>query len=97
MALGGFLGNDNTISVSGFADLVASGDVRYVEAGGRFGPAGRGGRFGPAGGATSPTGSVMSAVESACTQVTDPSLNNLNQGSIYDCAGKAVAIRGLAS
>jgi hypothetical protein len=30
MSLGGFMGQDNTISVSGFADLVSSGSVRYV-------------------------------------------------------------------
>ncbi len=89
MALGGFLGSDNTITVDQFANLVASGDVRYVEAGGGLGPGGRGGRFGPAGGTTSAAGSIMSAVASACTLV--------NQGSIYDCAGKAAAIRGLTS
>jgi 4-amino-4-deoxy-L-arabinose transferase-like glycosyltransferase len=96
MALGGFLGTDNTISVSGFADLVASGDVRYVEVGG-LGPRGGGGRFG-AFGTTSASGVVMSAVLSACTPVTTNSgLPVGNQGSIYDCAGQAVAIRGLAS
>jgi 4-amino-4-deoxy-L-arabinose transferase-like glycosyltransferase len=30
MAIGGFSGTDNTISVAGFADLVSSGAVRYV-------------------------------------------------------------------
>jgi 4-amino-4-deoxy-L-arabinose transferase-like glycosyltransferase len=95
MALGGFLGNDNTISVSGFADLVASGDVRYVEVGGGQGPGGRGGRFGPGSGTNSASGAVMSAVQSACTTVTaNSSLPVGNQGSIYDCAGKADAIRG---
>jgi len=30
MAMGGFMGADNTITVAGFADLVSAGDVRYV-------------------------------------------------------------------
>jgi 4-amino-4-deoxy-L-arabinose transferase-like glycosyltransferase len=46
MSLGGFLGRDNTISVDGFADLVASGDVRYVLTS-QGGPGGAGG--GPTG------------------------------------------------
>jgi hypothetical protein len=92
MALGGFLGTDNTISVRAFADLVASGDVRYVEVGG-LGPRGGGGRFGTFG-TTSASGTVMSAVQRACTAVTaNSSLPLGNQGSIYDCAGDADAIR----
>jgi len=50
MSLGGFLGNDDTISVAGFADLVAQGKVRYVLATARgFGPGGGGprGNFAP--------------------------------------------------
>ncbi len=125
MALGGFLGTDNTISVAGFAGLVSSGDVRYVEAGqGRgpragFGPpAGPGGRDGvlfPRDGATgqpaapgaggigvgaAPTsgaGAVMSAVQSACAAVSDPSLPATYQGVIYDCAGRAGEILTQAS
>ena len=50
MSLGGFLGRDDTISVSGFADLVAAGDVRYVQvSGGGGGGPGRRGGFGGGG------------------------------------------------
>src|SRR5207247_2537253 len=51
MALGGFLGRDNAITVSRFADLVAAGDVRYVLVGGGGPGGGAPGRFGggPAG------------------------------------------------
>jgi hypothetical protein len=45
MSLGGFLGRDNTISVSKFADLVESGEVRYVLASGGIGAAPRGNFF----------------------------------------------------
>ena len=138
MALGGFSGRDNTISVAGFADLVSSGSVRYVLVGqgggngggapGRVLPsAGAGGRLNgapssvggvfpgagaadqptvPGGGGqqgTSPAGfggaatsgpnAVMSAAQSACTPVSDQSLPARYQGVLYDCAGKADAIR----
>lgn len=45
MPLGGFSGRDPTLTASGFADLVADGEVRYVLATGAFG----GGGFNPLG------------------------------------------------
>jgi hypothetical protein len=36
---------------------------------------------------------VMSAVQSACSIVSDPSLPAQYQGELYDCAGKADTIR----
>jgi 4-amino-4-deoxy-L-arabinose transferase-like glycosyltransferase len=96
MSLGGFLGSDDTISVDGFAELVASGEVRYVQTGGG-GPGGGGfrGAIGgavPGFGATSGPQAVLAAVASGCTEVSDPSLPATYQGSIYDCAGAAEAI-----
>jgi 4-amino-4-deoxy-L-arabinose transferase-like glycosyltransferase len=113
MALGGFMGSDNTISVAGFADLVSAGDVRYVLAGqgGIIGAVGRAlGGFGAGalpndgsqrgirpdgfgGVAMSGPNAVMSAVQSACTAMSDPSLPSRYQGVLYDCAGAADAIR----
>jgi hypothetical protein len=95
MSLGGFLGSDNTISVDDFADLVADGKVRYVLAGG----GGPGGGFRGFGGASSGepeekgSAAVLPAVQSVCTLVVDPSLPQANQGSLYDCAGAAAALR----
>jgi 4-amino-4-deoxy-L-arabinose transferase-like glycosyltransferase len=113
MALGGFLGRDNAITVSRFADLVDASDVRYLLVGGggpggggagRFGgptgaPGGRnfGGQrgFGGAPGASTTSGpsAVMAAAQTACTKVTDPSLPARYSGSLYDCSGKADALR----
>lgn len=39
---------------------------------------------------------VVSAVQGACTSVRDPALPTTYQGSLYDCAGKADAIRAAA-
>jgi 4-amino-4-deoxy-L-arabinose transferase-like glycosyltransferase len=107
MALGGFSGSDNSITVAEFADLVSSGAVRYVlvgqgggggdDAPGRaFQGAGAGGQpdagsFG--GAAASGSNAVMSAVQSACTTVSDTSLPSRYQGVLYDCAGAGDAIR----
>jgi 4-amino-4-deoxy-L-arabinose transferase-like glycosyltransferase len=115
MALGGFMGADNTISVAEFAELVSSGAVRYVFAG-QGGGSGRGapGRGLPSVGAggwpsnggqqgmipdgfgaatTSGPKAVMSAVQSACSLVSDPSLPARYQGQLYDCARRADTIR----
>jgi 4-amino-4-deoxy-L-arabinose transferase-like glycosyltransferase len=99
MSLGGFLGQDPTISVAGFADLVSSGEVRYVLVS-SGGPGGggfpRGGvRGGPTFGArgsvpaadASGANAVLSAVRNACTVVADPSLPTQYRGSMYDCSG----------
>jgi 4-amino-4-deoxy-L-arabinose transferase-like glycosyltransferase len=119
MALGGFSGTDNAISVAGFGDLVSSGAVRYVlvgQGGGIIGNAfGRvlaGARAddllgyvgqramipGGFGGApASGPNAVMSAVQSACTVVSDSSLPSRYQGVLYDCAGAGDAIRAAGS
>jgi len=115
MAMGGFSGTDNTISMAGFADLVSSGAVRYVlvdPGGGSRGdapggaPPGAGaddrlgtarqqsmGAGGFGGAAASGPNAVMSAVQSACTVVSDSSLPSRYRGVLYDCAGAADAIR----
>jgi len=116
LALGGFSGTDNTISVAGFADLVSSGAARYVLVGqgggggsvgalgdalfgaradGRLGDTrqqsvGAGGFGGAAASGPNP---VMSAVQSACTLVSDSSLPTRYQSVLYDCADAADAIR----
>jgi 4-amino-4-deoxy-L-arabinose transferase-like glycosyltransferase len=94
MSLGGFLGRDNAISVSGFADLVAAGRVRYVMAG-QGGLGGRGGGFRGSIGGSSTSGptAVLTAVQRACKAVTDPSLPAAYQGGLYDCGGAASALR----
>ena len=177
MALGGFLGTDPTITVPQFAQLVASGQVRYVLTSGGFGGGGfrgfgnpfsrtptRGGAFpgfggsngngaapgfgsnngsgrapgtssnssnGSGSGAGSTNGAsgpqlfpngtangvtpsnpapaagstqaaadpraVMSAVDAACTPVTDPALPAQYQRSLYDCSGAATAIAAQAA
>jgi 4-amino-4-deoxy-L-arabinose transferase-like glycosyltransferase len=115
MAMGGFSGTDNSITVAGFADLVSSGAVRYVLVGqeggfggnafgralavarayGRLGDAGQQGMGadGFGGAAVSGPNAVMSAVQSACTAVSDTSLPTRYQGVLYDCAGAGDAIR----
>jgi 4-amino-4-deoxy-L-arabinose transferase-like glycosyltransferase len=89
MALGGFLGRDDTISVAGFADLTSTGAVRYVLTG--RGP-GLGRAFG-GGGLLSGSNAVLSAVQAACTPVRETSVPAAYRGSLYDCAGKAPAMR----
>ncbi len=143
MAIGGFLGRDNSITLQGFADKIASGQVRYVLTSGGFGGGrgftpptsnrpfaaggtgngqflGPGGAFQPPtrgfgggrtftsrggfgggfvrgfGGGQTAASAVMAAVTAACTPVNDTSLPQQYQGSIYDCAGKAAAVRAQA-
>lgn len=115
MAMGGFSGTDNSITVAGFADLVSSGAVRYVlvgqgggsggdAPGGALPGAGADGRLGAAGqhsmgaggfggAAASGPNAVMSAVQSACTLVSDSSLPSRYQSVLYDCGGAGDAIR----
>ena len=68
MPIGGFSGNDPTITAAQFADMVAAGDVRYVLVGGGQGGGFRGGapQFGGQsanrfGGNVTPTGGAASA------------------------------------
>jgi 4-amino-4-deoxy-L-arabinose transferase-like glycosyltransferase len=117
MALGGFGGRDDTITVDEFAGLVESGDVRYVlvsqgQGGVGGGLPGDGGGTVPGvlgddgrqaarqsgvAGETTAAGAVLSAVQDACTAVSDTSLPSAYQGTIYDCAGMADAIRQQAN
>lgn len=104
MSLGGFMGQDNTISVENFADLVAEGEVRYVLVGGGGSGGGRFAGFGGVGGPAGVSGdgaeakgsdAVLPAVQDACTPVSDPSLPSAYRGAVYDCAGAGEAIRSL--
>ena len=99
MAMGGFSGGDPAMTQRRLADLVGTGRLRFVMAGGGlFG--GLLGAPGPAGGAPNgqPGGipgqgdAAMSIVQSVCTPV--PASNwGATTSSLYDCAGKADAIR----
>jgi 4-amino-4-deoxy-L-arabinose transferase-like glycosyltransferase len=83
--LGGFSGRESDPSVAWFANEVQSGNIRWVLA-----DAAGGGGFGNDGRTGSTT--VMNAVEQTCTKVT------LSSGAVvYDCAGKAPALRALAA
>jgi 4-amino-4-deoxy-L-arabinose transferase-like glycosyltransferase len=98
MSLGGFMGTDNTISLSSFADLVASGQVRYVGIGGQGGGiGGQGGGIGGQGGGIGGVGgrsTILSAVVQTCPVASG--VPSSYQGTIYDCAGQADALRQLA-
>ncbi len=97
MAIGGFMGTDNSLTVARFAGFVAGGQVRYVQTGGfGFGGGGGGGRSGGFGGGNTAANSVIAAARAACTPVTaasDPTLPSAYSGQIYDCAGRAAALR----
>lgn len=91
MALGGFMGTDQTLTVAEFADLVDAGAVRYVlVSGGGMGGGPGGGR-----GATGGSSSVLSAVSSSCPAVSDADLPSAYAGALYDCAGRADALRAV--
>ncbi|HEY7938613.1 MAG TPA: hypothetical protein VID05_02205, partial [Acidimicrobiales bacterium] len=108
MALGGFMGTDPATTVTAFAADVAAGRVRYVLAdssaldgtGGFGGGGGFGGRFGGGQGGSGGSG-VLSAARQVCTPVTTDStggsLPQAFSGSLYDCAGKADALRAAGS
>lgn len=81
MALGGFLGRDDTISVTRFADLIASGSVRYVLLPGLR---------------LSAENPVLYAVGAACHPVRSASLPARYRYALYDCGGMAAALRGEA-
>jgi 4-amino-4-deoxy-L-arabinose transferase-like glycosyltransferase len=79
MALGGFLGRDDTISVARFADLAASGSVRYVLLPERSQP--------------SESSAVLRAAWIACRPVRAVILPEKYRDALYDCAGRAAALR----
>jgi 4-amino-4-deoxy-L-arabinose transferase-like glycosyltransferase len=80
MAIGGFSGSDPTMNADSLARLVRDGDLRFVAAGG--------GGFASLGSA----GGVMAIVQSECTEVPASTWGGTGS-SIYDCKGKAAAIR----
>lgn len=92
LAIGGFMGTDRSITLDGFADLVAAGQVRFV----LVGSTGIGGGA-RAGGAQ--VGGVASSILSVVAQVCRPAANAPASqasgltGTVYDCAGLAGAIR----
>jgi hypothetical protein len=90
LSMGGFSGSDPAMSSNRLAELVRTGQLRYVSAGGGFGGRFAGGFGGGPGGGS---GGVASLVSTACTQL---DLSAVSSGSsatvIYDCAGKADAI-----
>ncbi len=79
MSLGGFLGWDDTISVSRFADLAAAGSVRYVLLTGGF--------------YSIDESPVLSAIEVACRPVEAETLPMKYRYDLYDCAGRAASLR----
>jgi len=78
MSLGGFSGNDQTLTVSQFEARVAAGDVRYVLIGG-FGPGGGGPGF--AGGSRN---DVIRWARTACAPLT-----GALAGQIVDCQSRS--------
>lgn len=91
MAMGGFSGGDAAMTVGRLADLVESGELRFVSAdagrgpgGGRGGPGG-----GPGGGANS---QITAAVTAACTPL-GATVTLAGVDGIYDCRGAAAALR----
>lgn len=60
MSLGGFLGNDNIVSLAQFKQMVKNGEIRYVMTGGQGGQGG---------GSTSSTSAIMTWVKSVGTLV----------------------------
>jgi hypothetical protein len=98
--IGGFSGQESDPSIPWLADEVASGKIRWVyDTGGagslRLGlPSGAGTRLNVAGrsfglGGRPGASAALNAAAKACTPVTGVS-------SLYDCAGKAAALRALS-
>ncbi len=81
MAMGGFSGSDNALTLQQLQALVASGELRFVSAGG--GGDGRGGPNGASPNGQGGTSGVSSWVTSSCTAVSVGS----SAASVYDCAG----------
>jgi 4-amino-4-deoxy-L-arabinose transferase-like glycosyltransferase len=93
MAYGGFSGSDPSLTTAKLADLVATGKLRFVSAGGGFGGFGGGGGPGGFGGGSS---AVTSAVSSACTPVNATNWGGSGTSGVYDCRGRADALRAAA-
>ena len=80
VALGGFSGMDGSGSTSRVAQLVDTGQLRFFSLGGGFG--------GP--------GGSSSAITSVCTAVDASAWGGSGASGIYDCQGKADALRSAA-
>ena len=78
MAMGGFTGSDNALTLERLQALVSSGDLRFVSVGGGGGGGGGAGIGGQAG-----SSGLSSWVSSACTAVSVGGSTT----SVYDCAG----------
>jgi hypothetical protein len=76
MAMGGFTGSDNALSLAQLQAYVASGELKYLVVGGQGG--------GPGGGGSS---DISSWVTSSCTAVT---VNGAST-SVYDCSAATTA------
>ncbi len=88
MALGGFRGDDPTLTPAEFAEIVATGKVRYVLVTGRIGNQGAL----PSDGTELPKAGVLAvfpAVVAACEPVSEriAPIRVVERGYIYDCAG----------
>ena len=84
MALGGFTGSDNAITLARFKQLVAAGKIHYYVAGGGGPGGGGGGGFGGGfGGSTSDVSAIASWVESTFTAQT------VGGTTVYDLSAAA--------
>lgn len=81
-SMGGFTGRETVISADRFADLVASGDVRYVLIS----------QTRSIGGGSNPS---LVRVQNACTAVDAATWSGSSgaSGTLYDCRGAAAALR----
>ncbi|MEA2472264.1 MAG: hypothetical protein QOE06_179 [Thermoleophilaceae bacterium] len=89
-AIGGFSGRESEVSTSWLADAVQSGKIRWVLTGGQMGGLRGDTRVGAR--------SVMASVANVCTSVpsaryTSSSTGSSGSGTLYDCLGKAAALR----
>jgi 4-amino-4-deoxy-L-arabinose transferase-like glycosyltransferase len=83
VAIGGFSGRESQVSLSWLADAVASGRIRWVLADGAGGLR-QDNRIG--------SSQAMAAVQATCKRV-----SAVSSGALYDCQGRADALRAAAS
>jgi hypothetical protein len=81
-AIGGFSGRESEVSVSWFADAVASGQIRWVIGDSNGGGMPQDSRVGAS--------KVLAAVAKTCKKITT------NGVTLYDCQGQASALRALS-
>lgn len=103
--IGGFSGSESEVNAKWLAQEVQNGNIRWVvgdstgtAAGGRggFGGGGGGGASGGRVGATK----VLATVANVCTRVTVSSTTGTSTSTgttLYDCVGKAAALRAATS